>query len=153
MTKGKIEKGCSWSLDRVQRQTSGPVRYWVSNQVSNIEANASTFRKMLVRFLPTICCSCVEFSSLFLQRFRDSWAIFEKRSFERWKTSIIFIAITFGINFCKNFRSKILACGQFSCQLLHGLFGRVHFSESVTATLFTKGLFVAQGTCKPCKTL
>lgn len=24
---GKIEKGCSWSLDRVQRQTSGPVRY------------------------------------------------------------------------------------------------------------------------------
>lgn len=152
MTKGKIEKGCSWSLDRVQRQTSGPVRYWVSNQVSNIEANASTFRKMLVRFLPTICCSCVEFSSLFLQRFRDSWAIFEKRSFERWKTSIIFIAIMFGINFCKNFRSKILANFRVN-YCAHGLFGRVYFSESVTATLFTKGLFVAQGTCKPCKTL
>lgn len=73
MTQEKMEKkGCSWSLGRVQRQTSGPVRYWVSNQVSNIEENASRrrlrenvlpFREKLVRFLPTIR---VEFSFFLL---------------------------------------------------------------------------------------
>lgn len=67
----KVARGL-WT--RHQRQTSGPVRYWVSKQVSNIEEDTSTrtagrgffivpcrarlsFRT-LARFLPTMCTRC-----------------------------------------------------------------------------------------------